>query len=72
MVWAISINCSSTDVMSVAITDIVIKKGEVKELERLEYLCSFDIPVSDPESKPVLELASVIEQGDLFPKSCSV
>ena len=60
------------DVVLVAIIGIVIEKGEVKELERLEYLCSFDIPVSDPESKPVLELASVIEQGDLFPKSCSV
>ena len=49
------------DVVLVAIIGIVIEKGGVKELERLEYLCSFDIPVSDPKSKPMLELASVTE-----------
>ena len=36
MVRAIFANCSFTNVVMVAITDIVIEKGEVKESERLE------------------------------------
>ena len=36
MMWAISTNCSYMDVVSVAITGIVIDKGEVKESEQLE------------------------------------
>ena len=45
------------DIVPVAITDMVTKKEEVKELDWSKELSRFDIPIGEP----VLELASTTE-----------
>ena len=53
------------DVVPVTITNMVIEKEEVKELEWLDELFRFDIPIG----KLVLELASWTEYKDVSLKS---
>ena len=69
MAWVISTNCSSMDVMYIVITSIVIVKEEVKESEWLKELFSFYILIGDLKCESVLELASTIEEGNLFLES---
>ena len=65
MTRAISASCSSMDVVPVTITNMVTEKEEVKELEWLDELFRFDIPVGEL----VLELASGTKYKDLSLKS---
>ncbi|RVW94884.1 hypothetical protein CK203_034524 [Vitis vinifera] len=65
MAQAISTSCSSTDVMPVAITNMVIKNKEVKKLEWSKGLFYFNSPIGEQ----VVELASTIEYRDLSSKS---
>ena len=57
------------DVMYIVITSIVIVKEEVKESEWLKELFSFYILIGDLKCESVLELASTIEEGNLFLES---
>ncbi|RVW37467.1 hypothetical protein CK203_057024 [Vitis vinifera] len=65
MAQAISTSCSSTDVMLVAITNMVIKNKEVKKLEWSKGLFCFNSPIGEQ----VVELASTIKYRDLSSKS---
>ena len=60
MAWAISTNFSFMDIVVVVIIGIVITKEEVKELEWMDELSSFDTLVGDPKCESVLELALAI------------
>ena len=57
------------DVMYIVITSIVIVKEEVKESEWLKELFSFYILIGDLKCETVMELVSIIEEGNLFPES---
>ena len=57
MIQVILVYCSSTNVVYVVIINIVTMKEEVKELEWLEELSSFDL-VGDSKCESILELAS--------------
>lgn len=65
-------NCSSTNEMFIIIIDIVTKKEEIKELEWLEELFSFDISTCDLECELVIELESTTKEGDLSLNSFNV
>ena len=71
MTQVILINCSSIDVVPIFIINIVIEKEEVKELEWLGDLSSFDILIDDPKCELVLELASKQNRGT-YPQSSFV